>query len=156
MYIRENAFLYDADNAIRLRGTPQIGMYVGANVFRHDSPDGAMSQTETGLYIEYANGVDTNRYGIDGSTQLGSCDFDGDGINDAFMATGVTLWYSSGGTMPWAYLNASTARLADVTLADFDGDGRCDVLVGGLLSSGGTGPFRPWFRAPLPSPVLLP
>ena len=54
------------------------------------------------------------------------------------MATGVTWWYSSGGTMPWTYLHTSTARLPEVVLGYFDGDDRCDVKVGDTVFSGGT------------------
>jgi hypothetical protein len=61
-----------------------------------------------------------------------SCDFDGDGIGDPFIATGATFWYSSsvlGGR--WVFLGQSPARLDEVTFGDFDGDGRCDVSARG-------------------------
>jgi hypothetical protein len=56
------------------------------------------------------------------------------------MATGAGWWYRSGGKMPWAYLNTSTKRLAELQLGHFDGDGRCDVLAGGVVYPGGMQP----------------
>jgi Putative Ig domain/PASTA domain len=63
-----------------------------------------------------------------------SCDFDGDGIADPFIATGVTFWYSSsvlGGR--WVFLAQSPARVDEVSFGDFDGDGRCDVSARGQV-----------------------
>ena len=84
-----------------------------------------------------------NQFGVDESGNHGYCDFDADGVIDTFFATGATWWYSSGGTAAWRYLNTSTRRLSQLTLGDADGDGRCDVRAGGMISSGGTGPWRP-------------
>lgn len=133
IYIRHNTFLYTAGNAIKLRGIPEVGMFIGANVFAHDSWDDAVVQTEKiGAYAEPGN-----VFGVDASSELGSCDFDGDGLNDSFMATGATWWYSSGGNKPWVYLNTSTKRLSQVTLGFFDGDNKCDVSADGIIYPGG-------------------
>jgi hypothetical protein len=139
MYIRHNTFLYTAGNAIKLRGTPEVGMFVGSNVFAHDDlyDNGpldaddlsrALEQTETGLVVEPGN---TLNFSV--NTGFGSCDFDGDGLSDTFLATGQTWWYSSGGDKPWRYLYSSTKRRAEVTLGHFDGDTRCDALVDGVI-----------------------
>jgi hypothetical protein len=96
-----------------------------------------MAQTESGLVIESGNLLE-----VDGSTALGRCDFDDDDVPDSFMATGVTWWYSSGGYMPWVYLNTSPKRLHEVALGDYDGDGVCDVAADGRYSSGGTEPWQ--------------
>jgi Right handed beta helix region len=143
MVIRQNAFLYTEGRSIKLRGTPEVGMFVGGNVFARpfllDTVasngvffEGAAAQTESGLVIEAGN-----QTGVDGSAQLGTCDFDGDGVNDSFMATGATWWFSSGGQRPWTYLNTNVAHLSQVQLGYFDGDNVCDVSVGGALYSGG-------------------
>jgi FG-GAP-like repeat/Right handed beta helix region len=148
MDIRYNTFLYDDGHAFKLRGTPSIRAEVRDNAFKHESlwgtstPSqtivGAVSQTESGLVT--AN----NQLGVDESGNHGYCDFDVDGVPDAFFATGATWWYSSGGTATWRYLNTSTKRLSQLTLGDFDYDGKCDVMApGGMISSGGTGPWRP-------------
>ena len=144
MVIRQNTFLYTAGRAIKLRGTPENGMFIGGNVFARpflfDTAfangayiEGAIGQTETGLVIEPGN-----QLGVDGSTRVGTCDFDGDGVNDSFMATGATWWFSSGGLRPWTYLNTSTRQLSQVQLGYFDSDNRCDVSVDGVVYSGGT------------------
>lgn len=142
MVIRHNTFLYTAGAAIKLRGTPVDGMYVGHNVFKAPflldmamgttAVAGTVQQTETGLVIE-----DGNRTGIDGSAQLGRCDFDADGLADTFMATGATWWYASGGTGPWTFVNRSTKLLHELQLGQYDGDGRCDVMVAGIVYSAG-------------------
>jgi hypothetical protein len=69
--------------------------------------------------------------------ELGTCDFDGDGLNDLFLATGQTWWYSSGGDTPWIYLNTSKKRRAEVTLGFFNADNTCDVWVDGTIYPGG-------------------
>jgi FG-GAP-like repeat/Right handed beta helix region len=137
--IIRNSFLYTAGAAIKIRGTPQRkpwGAFVISNVFAHADLRYAVEQTEGGVYKR------DNRVGINGSERFGSCDFDGDGSDDLFLATGETWWYASRGTGPWTYLNTSQKLLSDLRLGDFNGDGRCDVAAGGLISSGGTAPWR--------------
>jgi hypothetical protein len=134
-YIHHNTFLYTADEAIKLRGTPALqpfGMFVAYNVFAHDTIEDAVSQTESGLKIEPGN-VPGNEVDRD----FGTCDFDGDGANDYFMTTGATWWYASAGQLQWWYLNTSTKRLPAMALGYFDGDNRCDVSVDGTMYSGG-------------------
>jgi hypothetical protein len=135
MYIRHNTLLYTAGKAINLRGTPALspfGMFIKANVFAHVSWDDAVAHSATEPCCEL-----DNLYRVDASTELGSCDFDGDGLNDSFMATGATWWYSSGGDKPWVYLNTSLKRRSQVTLGFFNGDNICDVSVDGIIYPGG-------------------
>lgn len=68
--------------------------------------------------------IDVDTYG-----QYGVCDFDGDGMDDLFLATGVSWWYASRGKMHWTFLKEATERLHQVGLGDFDGDKRCDVFA---------------------------
>lgn len=145
MYIRRNSFLYTAGPAIKLRGTPQLGpygMFVGDNVFAHEHQRDAIEQTQSGLLVEHGN-----RFELDGTRALRSCDLDGDGLLDHFLATGQTWWYSSQGTMAWSYLNTSTKLSSEVELRDATGDGRCDVIAGGVIYPSG----KP--ASPLVSPV---
>jgi hypothetical protein len=46
-------------------------------------------------------------------------------------------------TKPLRRACALMVVLSDLRLGDVDGDGRCDVAAGGLVSSGGTAPWRP-------------
>jgi hypothetical protein len=139
MEIRYNSFFYTKGNAIKLRGTPQLapnGAFVISNVFAHDTLfdgilPGAVAQTETGLFTS------GNLVGVNGLNELGTCDFDGDGITDSFLATGQTWWFSSGGDKPWVYLNTSTKRRSQVTLGFFNADNICDVSVDGTIYPGG-------------------
>jgi hypothetical protein len=130
--------------AIRIRGTPVLepcgGARVISNVFAHDDLDQAVKQNRgPGRPLCKAD----NRLGINGLAQTARlCDFDGDGTNDRFMATGQTWWYASRGTGHWVYLNTSKKLLRQLTLGQFDGDNRCDVVADGLISSGGTSPWR--------------
>jgi len=128
MDIEFNTVLYTAGNGVHLRGTPKIGMDVKHNVFAHKNHDGgfltpgAMLQNETGLHDS------DNILGLNTFNDRKSCDFDGDGISDPFIATGVTFWFSSsvlGGR--WVFLAQSPASIDEVSFGDFDGDGRCDV-----------------------------
>jgi len=158
MDIRYNSFFYTEKYAFELRGTPSIAADVTNNVFAHRAlfttvvqtgpgtsqvTEGALAQHETGLYpannAQNETGLHpaNNLVGVNAMHELGSCDFDGDGLNDVFLATGQTWWYSSGGDRPWVYLNRSKKRRADVTLGFFDGDNRCDVLADGVIYSGG-------------------
>jgi hypothetical protein len=134
MEIRYNSFFYTKGNAIKLRGTPQLqphGMFVISNVFAHDDINDAVEQTESGLFLS------NNLVGINGLNELGTCDFDGDSINDSFLATGQTWWFSSSGDKPWVYLNTSTKRRSEVTLGFFNADNICDVSVDGIIYPGG-------------------
>jgi hypothetical protein len=143
MDIRYNSFFYTKDEAFKLRGTPTERADVTENVFVHPflfttmSPGGgavlgALTQTESGLHAP------NNLVGVNGMNELGSCDFDGDGVIDSFLATGQTWWYSGGRThMPWVYLNTSKKRRAEVTLGFFNADNICDVWVDGVIYPGG-------------------
>jgi hypothetical protein len=154
--IQYNSFLYTAGLAIKVRGTPQLlpyGALIRSNVFAHPvlvdgiTSDGAVDWTEGGVWL----GND-NQVGVTPSA-VSACDFDGDGVNDLFLTTGQTWWYSSAGTGPWTYLNASTLSLqhGDVSLGYFDGDNLCDVSAGGVIYSDGTP--QPPQRLPRPIPA---
>jgi hypothetical protein len=136
MDIAFNTILYTAGNGIKLRGTPtsQEGMVVEHNVFAHSEQDGgtvftgAMVQNESGLH--HADNI----LGHDTFKDRKSCDFDGDGIEDPFIATGVTFWFfSSALDGRWVFLGQSPASLDEVSLGDFDGDGRCDAAARGQV-----------------------
>ena len=142
-----NAFQYRNDNAIKLRGKPDIGAHISENVFPHpgleaDSGDDAINlYTRENVEIGPGNVIDFDSFG-----RYGVCDFDGDKVDDLFLATGATWWFSSSGEYPWTHLSAKKQRLNEVRLGYFDGDLRCDVLVERdglwLISRGGTGDWE--------------
>ena len=63
------------------------------------------------------------------TNRLAVGDFDGDGRDDLFLATGQAWYFSPAGIVEWRYLSAQTERVDAVKFGDFDGDRRTDVLV---------------------------
>lgn len=141
-----NTFQYLHGNAIHIRGKPAVHAYIADNVFAHEELEdfwqGGAVHLETSENVEFGPGNITN---FDSYGRYGVCDFDGDGIDDLFLATGKTWWYSSYGEFQWTYLSARTEHFDQVRLGYFDNDQRCDVLAqtqGGaewVISSGGIG-----------------
>lgn len=155
----QDSFQYRNDNAIKIRGRPHIEISIGDNVFPHEGLENDRGDDAIALddrddldVIKLASGnvIEFDSYG-----RYGVCDFDGDGIDDLFLATGKTWWFSSFGEFPWSYLTERTERLDQVRLGYFDDDLRCDVLTesGGewVFASGGTGAWTSLgsFGAPL-------
>jgi hypothetical protein len=145
----ENSFQYRNGPAINIRGRPHIEINIGDNVFPHkgledDSGDDAIHLNDRDdldvIKLRSGNVINVDTYG-----RYGVCDFDGDRIDDLFLATGKTWWFSSFGEFPWSYLTARTERLEQVRLGYFDNDLKCDVLTQSgdrwVISSGGTGPW---------------
>jgi hypothetical protein len=74
--------------------------------------------------------VSGNKFSAPNPTErLGVGDFDGDGRDDMFLATGQAWYFSPAGIVEWRYLSAQTERVEDAKFGDFDGDRRTDVLV---------------------------
>ncbi len=131
-----NAFQYERDEAIRVRGTPRYGWYVYDNVFAHASEGDAVSWAEVAP-IKSGNVANIDTFG-----EYGVCDFDGDGLEDLFLATGRSWWFASAGRMHWTFLSSKDDRLGQLGLGDFDHDGKCDVFrsspsAGWQISRGG-------------------
>ena len=151
--VRYNSFLYKDGAAVQLRGTPTLGLPQGAimrfNVFAHDhDSNDAVKWTEGAPTVQDNL---TGRKSYPPSSIL--CDFDGDGYSDTFIATEQTLWYCPGpsdcvtapgsGKPTWVYLNMSTKRVDELALGYFSGGKVCDVVDGGLISVGGSSPWKP-------------
>jgi hypothetical protein len=141
-----NAWQYLKDNDIHIRGMPAIGAYIDKNIFPFSSQDDAINLYTT----DNVNVGPFNVYNVDTFGQYGVCDFDGDGVDDLFLATGATWWFSSFGEFQWSYLNAKTERLENLRFGYFDDDLRCDVLADHdgqwVISSGGTTDWKPLGR----------
>lgn len=56
-------------------------------------------------------------------------DFDGDGYDDLFLATGAGWYYSPAGKGDWRFLSAKEETVGQLLFGDFDGDGRTDVVT---------------------------
>ena len=138
-----NAFQYTNGNPVKLRGTPRgpASTLIYGNVFPQGSQGDAVVLNQGPTNIS----VGPNTLGVDTFGEYGVCDFDGDGKDDLFLATGVSWWYMSAAKMHWVYLSPNTERLSQVGLGDFNGDKRCDVFAinhgtnNWEISSGGSG-----------------
>ncbi|MFY9908928.1 MAG: VCBS repeat-containing protein [Candidatus Sulfotelmatobacter sp.] len=64
-----------------------------------------------------------------GDNALRVGDFDGDGYDDLFLATGAAWYYSPGGKADWRFLSAKEETNSQLLFGDFDGDGRTDVAT---------------------------
>jgi hypothetical protein len=62
------------------------------------------------------------------TNHLASGDFDGDGVDDMFLATGAAWYYAPAGAREWRYLSNNRTPLSLLRFGDFDGDGRTDVV----------------------------
>ena len=156
-----NAFQYRKDNAIKIRGKPALKAFIAENVFPHpglenDWGDDAVN-LNTPENVQFGPG---NVTGFDSFGKLGVCDFDGDRVDDLFLATGQSWWFSSFGEFHWSFLGARTERLTQVSLGYFDNDLRCDVLTqqgdDWVYSSGGTSDWKSLgaFNAPMSAVVF--
>lgn len=149
--VLHNAFQFTAANAFKLRGTPLVGAFINNNVFAHKSVGDAVSTDGWGTRGLY---VGTNTANLDTFGKYGACDFNGDGHDDLFLATGATWWYMSSAKQHWVYLNSMPETLDQLAFGDFEGTGRCDVFtVKGdqwLISRGGSGPWQSLGRFGVP------
>jgi hypothetical protein len=106
--IVNNAFQYTHGRSFALRGTPKTGAFVDNNVFaRSDDPVDTDGFGTLGLYFSPT----ANTEGVDTYGHYGACDIDGDGKDNLFLASGVSLWYMSAAKRQWTYLAADTTTL---------------------------------------------
>ena len=92
---------------------------------------------------------DNNRFASADPTRanrFGVGDFDGDGKDDLFLATGAAWYFAPAGKAEWRFLNAQTAEIGSLLFGDFDGDGRTDVFTqmgdDWMVSWGGISPWE--------------
>ena len=71
-------------------------MDVVSNVFAHLFLTDGPTESALGGYVDEITPVD-NLLAINENGHYGHCDFDGDGVDDDFLATGQTWWFRSAG-----------------------------------------------------------
>lgn len=146
-----NAFQFHRDIAIKIRGRPGRAFFIN-NIFPHSGLE-VVGLVLGGIFSDNAINLHTsdnavissdNRINIDTFGQYGVCDFDGDGVDDLFLATGQSWWFASAGEFHWSFLAGATEMLKEIRLGYFDADQRCDVLTERFrqweVVSGGNGP----------------
>ncbi len=95
-----NSFQFVRANAINIRGKPRVagGTVIRDNVFAQEHQDDAIELQTTENVQSSPNVTGFDSYG-----QYGVCDFDGDGKDNLFLASGATWWYSSGANVNWTF-----------------------------------------------------
>jgi hypothetical protein len=133
---RYNTIMYDHGTAIKVRGRPSMGALAEFNVFKHpdewggcvddsalvqNGPDDAPATTKL---VSRNNSFGAQWHQMSAPSQ---CDFNADGTNDSFIATGATWWYASSKVGGLVYLRDSLKRMANLTVGHFNRDRYCDV-----------------------------
>jgi hypothetical protein len=148
--VADNSFLSIEGDAFNVRGTPSDAAYFSGNVLPPALIDLKYSYRSKDVWHWVNEESDRDNIYVSGNhlyddarASISVGDFDGDGIDDVFLATGAAWYYSSGARSEWRFLNKSAFRLEDLVLTDYDSDGKADVLRKSrgswLVSRGGVG-----------------
>lgn len=139
-----NTFYHD-NVSLRSESSALRYFYIGGNFANHEIPS-SNDYTGTPFPIIISNSQFAPSISVGISPTTG--DFDGDGDDDLFLATGAAWYYSPAGKREWRFLSAKKERTDQVLLGDFDGDGRTDVVAihdGKLVVSwGGVSDWEPF------------
>ena len=125
MDIAHNTFLGGNRINFRLRGTPANKAEFHDNVLVGSQDDAISNSGDPAKLLVY-----NNQFNAPNPTNhLGVGDFDGDGTQDLFLATGQAWYYASAANAEWRFLSAKTETMNNLLFGDFDGDGRTDVFT---------------------------
>jgi hypothetical protein len=134
--IYDNTFLGTNRPNFEIRGIPCNQADFNGNVSLENSDDAvSVKLSDDGSAVAVPPGtqfVETNGNYFSSSnptSSLGVGDFDGDGVQDLFLATGTAWYYAPQGSADWRFLSAKTNPIGALIFGDFDGDGRTDVVV---------------------------
>ena len=127
---------YYHDNVSRRKETDAvhfyhcIGFFTAGCINDYNSAGTVDSSGLSGFPITISNSVfgQSNSSPPDPTATLRVGDFDGDGDDDLFMATGAGWYFSPAGQREWRYLNSAPDTIDQLLLGDFDGDGRTEVI----------------------------
>jgi hypothetical protein len=138
-YFRENATRQKRDDIIKLHNTENDNITVIHQGLEQPftpvtsiSPPvpvvvgGSISRSILASNDQYR---DSSPAFYDPTSNLGVGDFDADGVQDLFLATGTAWFYAPGGSAEWRFLSAKSNKVDTLLFGDFDGDGRTDVVA---------------------------
>jgi hypothetical protein len=168
-YFHDNVTAQNQENAINLQGASSLSKVT-------QPPDSPTSPVAVSPYVpesEYcaivANSSNCSLYSVHNryansspsfvnptnSFRVG--DFDGDGVQDLFIATGTAWYFAPGGAADWRFLSAKTDPITALLFGDFDGDGRTDVLTKNgdklMVSWGGVSDWEQLNPNPVSAPL---
>ncbi len=128
--IARNTFLGTNRENFDLRGVPCYLAEFHDNVSRQSRGDAINYYGSAVITDPPWFSVEDNQFNAPNPTnRLGVGDFDGDGTEDLFLATGAAWYYAPAGKAEWRYLNAQTDQIGTLLFGDFDADGRTDVFT---------------------------
>lgn len=107
-----------------LRGTPCFQAEYHDNVSREKLEDAINNDGDKPVVVSNNQFESPNP-----SSRFGIGDFDGDGADDLFLATGAAWYYAPQANAEWRLLNTQTDPIGNLLFGDFDGDGRTDVFT---------------------------
>jgi len=128
--IHRNTFLGRNRNNYKLRGSGCYGVEFHDNVSVRKR-DKSVKCDSCGMGINSLSyPASLNHFGADDPTaHLGVGDFDGDGTDDLFLATGAAWYYAPHGVAEWRFINTQTDGIGTLLFGDFDHDRRTDVFT---------------------------
>jgi len=168
-YFHDNVTAHAKGGTINLQGTSSISIgteppdspaspvtvspYVPENKYCARPSDSA----NCALYSIHNRYADSSPSFVNPTNNFRVGDFDGDGVQDLFIATGTAWYFAPGGTADWRFLSAKTDLVTALLFGDFDGDGRTDVLAKDrdklMVSWGGVSDWEQLNPNPVIAPV---